>query len=68
MGDISLSLVRGTLVLLYCLYMAQANIVNDIDMLHSFSLSIKFRVLLTMYVAMDYQVVNVALHLILMLC
>ncbi len=47
--------------------MAQANIVNDTDMLLFSSISTKFHVLLTIYVVMDYRVVNAALHLMLML-
>jgi hypothetical protein len=47
--------------------MAQVNIVNDTGMLLISSMNMKFHVLLTIYVVMDYRVVNAALHLMLML-
>jgi hypothetical protein len=47
--------------------MAQVNIVKDTGMLLVFSMNTKSHVLLTIYVVMDYRVVNAALRLMLML-
>jgi hypothetical protein len=47
--------------------MAQVNIVNDTGILLVSSMNTKFHVSLTIYVVMDYRVVNAALRLMLML-